>query len=107
MDEKSCSFLSVFYSSLQLVPDRKYERYVRSFMGLLLIYMLCTPVFAVFWKKAGSFWKALQIPFIRNRKGWTGLEAEELQTFYLKQGYENEISSKIEELLKESGMKSF
>ena len=32
------------------------------------------------------------------------LEAEELQTFYLKQGYENEISFKIEELLKESGI---
>ena len=32
------------------------------------------------------------------------MEAEELQTFYLKQGYENEISSKIEELLKESGI---
>ena len=39
--------LAVFYlfftAVLQLVPDRKYERYVRSFMGLLLIYMLCTP----------------------------------------------------------------
>ena len=32
------------------------------------------------------------------------MEAKELQTFYLKQGYENEISSKIEELLKESGI---
>ena len=50
MDEKSCSFYLFFTAVLQLVPDRKYERYVRSFMGLLLIYMLCTPVFAVFGK---------------------------------------------------------
>lgn len=80
MDEKSCSFLSVFTAVLQLVPDRKYERYVRSFMGLLLIYMLCTPVFAVF-GKAGSFWKALQIPFIRNRKGWTGWKQKSFRLF--------------------------
>ena len=52
---KSLAVFYLFFTAvLQLVPDRKYERYVRSFMGLLLIYMLCTPVFAVFGEKDGQ-----------------------------------------------------
>lgn len=39
------TFYILFTAVLQLMPDRKYERYIRSFMGLLLIYMLCTPPF--------------------------------------------------------------
>ena len=41
-------FYILFTAILHLAPDGKYEKYVRFFMGLLLIYMLCTPVFAVF-----------------------------------------------------------
>lgn len=41
-------FYILFSAVLHLIPDSKYERYIRSFMGLLLIYILCTPVFAVF-----------------------------------------------------------
>ena len=37
-------FYIVFSAVLHLVPDVKYERYIRSFMGILLIYILCTPV---------------------------------------------------------------
>ena len=40
-------FYILFSAVLHLIPDPKYERYIRSFMGLLLIYILCTPVFAV------------------------------------------------------------
>ena len=40
------TFYILFTAVLQLMPDRKYERYIRSFMGLLLIYMLCTPLFS-------------------------------------------------------------
>lgn len=99
--------LAVFYlfftAVLQLVPDRKYERYVRSFMGLLLIYMLCTPVFALF-GKGGQFLESFSDTFYREQNRMDRLEAEELQAFYLKQGYENEISLKIAELLKKSGI---
>ena len=41
-------FYILFSAVLHLIPDPKYERYIRSFMGLLLIYILCMPVFAVF-----------------------------------------------------------
>lgn len=37
-------FYILFSAVLHLIPDPKYERYIRSFMGLLLIYILCTPV---------------------------------------------------------------
>lgn len=37
-------FYILFSAVLHLIPDSKYERYIRSFMGLLLIYILCTPV---------------------------------------------------------------
>ena len=101
---KSLAVFYLFFTAvLQLVPDRKYERYVRSFMGLLLIYMLCTPVFAVF-GKSGQLLEGFADTFYQEQKRMDRMEAEELQTFYLKQGYENEISSKIEELLKESGI---
>ena len=45
-------FYILFTAVLHLVPDKKYERYIRSFMGLLLIYMLCTPVATVLGKSA-------------------------------------------------------
>ena len=39
--------LAVFYifftAVLNLIPDQKYEKYVRFFMGLLLIFMMSTP----------------------------------------------------------------
>lgn len=48
-------FYILFSAVLHLIPDSKYERYIRSFMGLLLIYILCTPVFAVFGR--GANWQ--------------------------------------------------
>ena len=45
-------FYILFSAVLHLIPDPKYERYIRSFMGLLLIYILCTPVFAVFGRES-------------------------------------------------------
>ena len=41
-------FYIVFSAVLHLVPDVKYERYIGSVMGILLIYILCTPVFKLF-----------------------------------------------------------
>ena len=49
--------LAIFYilltMLLHLVPTEKYQRYVRFFMGLVLMVMLVTPVLP-FWKKAVS-----------------------------------------------------
>lgn len=43
-------FYILFTAILNLVPDKKYEKYVRFFMGLLLIFMMSTPIFSLFGK---------------------------------------------------------
>lgn len=47
MDERSGFFHVLTTAILHILPDKRYEQYVRLFMGLLLILLICTPVFAV------------------------------------------------------------
>ena len=45
---KDLAFFHVLTTAiLHILPDKRYEQYVRLFMGLLLIILICTPVFAV------------------------------------------------------------
>lgn len=96
-------FYILFTALLHLVPDGKYQRYVRFFMGLLLIIMLSTPVLSIF-GKSGELWQEFQ----RNYKEESALrekeELKDLQEFYLEKGYEWESKEKITEKLKESGI---
>lgn len=97
-------FYILFTAVLHLVPDKKYERYVRSFMGLLLIYMLCTPVFVIFGKSVeliGNF----RANYQREQGLMEQKEAENLQALYLAQGYEQELSEKIIESFYDTGIK--
>lgn len=96
-------FYILFTAVLQLVPDQKYQRYVRSFMGLLLIYMLCTPVFALA-GKGEELLGGFSDTFHREQALMEEAEAEKLQAFYLKEGCERQISSEITELLEKSGI---
>lgn len=99
--------LAVFYilltAVLHLIPDGKYERYVRFFMGLLLIFMLCTPIFSIFGKSA-----ELRDTFQTFYQQETALREEEemsnLQELYLQQGYASEIKEKILQSLKNRGI---
>ena len=50
MDSESGSILYLFTAVLNLIPDQKYEKYVRFFMGLLLIFMMSTPIFSILGK---------------------------------------------------------
>ena len=65
-------FYIVFSAVLHLVPDVKYERYIRSFMGILLIYILSTPVFNLF----GNGEKLLQEFRLNYQEELTALEAK-------------------------------
>lgn len=96
-------FYILFTAVLHLVPNKKYEHYVRSFMGILLIYMLCTPVFAVF-GKSGELIRNFETVFQEEQDVMNALKEKELQAFYLNQGYENEIELKISEFLEKSGI---
>ena len=96
-------FYIVFSAILHLVPDRKYERYVRSFMGLLLIYLLCTPVFAVLGKSAELI-EDFAINFQLEQRILEKRESEDLQAFYLNRGYERELAAQITDICRESGI---
>lgn len=42
---KDLAFFHVLTTAiLHILPDKRYEQYVRLFMGLLLILLICTPV---------------------------------------------------------------
>lgn len=96
-------FYILFTAILHLVPDEKYERYVRSFMGLLLIFMTLTPIFAILGKSAElleRFDGYYQTEYeILNHQ-----EMENLQTLYLIQRYEAELQDKISDVLKDTGI---
>lgn len=97
-------FYMMFTAVLHLVPDKKYERYIRSFMGLLLIYMLCTPVLSIF-GKSGEMLRQFSENYQREKNLLEQKEAENLQAFYLNQGYESEIAEKITDSLRDTGIK--
>lgn len=94
----------LFTAVLHLVPDKKYERYVRSFMGLLLIYMFCTPVMAVL-GKSSELIEYFNKNYQQEKSFMEQEETENLQAFYLNMGYEEELSEKIKECLADTGIK--
>ena len=47
-------FYVLFQASMQLVPDKTYEKYVRFYMGLLMILLMLSPVFLLFGKMKKS-----------------------------------------------------
>lgn len=99
--------LAVFYilltTVIHLVPDKKYERYVRLFMGFLLIFMLCTPVFA-FLGEGEKLLSDFQIYYEEEETIMKEKELSNLQEIYLKKGWEWETEEKIMSVLKEKGI---
>ena len=98
-------FYIVFSAVLHLVPDTKYERYIRSFMGILLIYILCTPVFSLF----GKGERLIQDFRLNYREEMASMElqnAENLQALYLQENYSRELEKKILQKCKEDGIKT-
>ncbi|MDO4305518.1 MAG: stage III sporulation protein AF [Eubacteriales bacterium] len=97
-------FYILFTAFLHLVPDKKYEKYVRMFMGLLLILLMCTPVFALIGKGeelAGSF----DLHYDAETELLKQNDLENLQALYLQKGYEQEIREKIMETAENTGIK--
>ena len=97
-------FYILFSAVLHLIPDSKYERYIRSFMGLLLIYILCTPVFAVF-GRGSELAEIFSDRYTQEMQTLETEETENLQDFYLREGYCREIETEIAALCKKSGIK--
>ena len=98
-------FYIVFSAVLHLVPDVKYERYIRSFMGILLIYILSTPVFNLF----GNGEKLLQEFRLNYQEELTALEeknTENLQALSLQENYSRELQKEISKKCKENGIET-
>ena len=97
-------FYIIFTSVIQLVPDKKYERYVRNFMALLLIYMVCIAVFSIMGKTA-QITETFSEEYQKETARLDQQQGQELQLFYLNREYEKEIQKKILEILKNTGIK--
>ena len=95
--------LAVFYilltAVLHLVPEHKYEKYVRFFMGLLLIFMMSTPVFALFGKKE-ELLSSFQANFGTENAQREQSEFENMQKACLEKGYAVELGAQIREFLR-------
>ena len=98
------SFYILFTVILQLIPDKKYERYIRSFMGLLLIYILAIPLLDI----TGNSSRIIE-SFFRNYAEEVSVleqkETENLQGIYIRKGFEKELASQIIKKCEEAGIK--
>lgn len=96
-------FYILFTAVLHLVPDGKYEKYVRLFMGLLLILLMGSPVFVLMGKGenlAEGFYHNFQTENTLREQD----DIQNLQKLYLEKGYELELENKIKNNLKNRGI---
>lgn len=96
-------FYILFTAVLHLAPDKKYEKYVRFFMGLLLIFMMSTPVFSLL-GKGEELVESFQFYFAQENNRKEKQEFENLQKAYLERGYETELGKEMQEFLQKKGI---
>lgn len=96
-------FYILFTAILHLVPDGRYEKYIRFFMGLLLIVMMSTPVFSIL-GKGQELAEDLQFYFDEENQKKELRELEDLQKLYLEKGYALELAGEIKEDLQKNGI---
>lgn len=70
---------------LHLVPQKKYEPYVRFFLGLLLIGLICTPIFGLFGKRE-EFLTDFRLRVESSIYRLDEEDAARMQMLYLKEG---------------------
>ena len=102
--------LAIFYILLtmliHLVPTGKYQRYVRFFMGLLLIFMMSTPMFSIL-GKGPELTESFLNNFSEENKEKELREFQNLQKVYLEKGCELELEQKIRETLEKRGIEIY
>lgn len=98
------AFYILFTAVLQLIPDKKYERYIRSFMGLLLIYILSVPLLSIV-KNSGAVIEDFSRNYNEEVSVLEKKETQNLQGFYIRKGFERELTSQITKKCEEKGIK--
>lgn len=96
-------FYILFTAFLHLVPDGKYEKYIRFFMGLLLIVMMSTPIFS-FLGMGKEITEEFQFFFEEENREKEIQELENMQKLYLEKGYALDLAEQIKENLYKSGI---
>lgn len=93
--------LAVFYivltAVMNLIPNEKYAGYIRHFTGLLLILLLCSPLFQLL----GMDGRMLDNLDAQIRQAQTQIleKGEEEQREYYRKAYEREIAAQIQKYL--------
>lgn len=98
------SFYILFTAVLQLMPDKKYERYIRSFMGLLLIYMLLAPLFSLV-QNSREMIRDFSDHYREETEALESRETQDLQGFYIRKGFQRELSDQITKKCEDAGIK--
>lgn len=101
---KNLAFFYILLTTvLHLAPSGTYQRYIRFFMGLLLILMLTSPIFSIL-GRGEALVEEFSFHYGKEEEERMRREAKELQEDYLKKGYEREIGKNILESLQKKGI---
>lgn len=84
MRSLACFYL-LFSVILHLVPQKKEEPYVRFFLGLLLIGLICTPIFGLL-GKTEDFLTDFRLRYESSVYRLDEEDARRMQILYLKEG---------------------
>lgn len=93
---KNLALFYLLFSVFQhLLPDRSYERYVRFFMGLILIFLFCIPLLTLlgngqaFLNSFNAFWE-------EETQLWDTDVQEKIEAEYLKNSLDEEFLHELE-----------
>ncbi len=101
---KNLAFFHVLATAvLHILPDKRYEQYVRLFMGLLLILLICTPVFTLL-GKSGELLRGFREYYGKEEMARMEAEAEGIQETFLREAYKEELEKQIREILSGAGI---
>ena len=101
---KNLAFFHVLTTAvLHILPDKRYEQYIRLFMGLLLALMICTPVFALV-GKSSELLNGFQKYYGEEEQARMENEAEGIRKTFLREAYKKELEKQIRKLLSDAGI---
>ena len=94
--------LAVFYITLtavvHMIPEGRYEKYVRFFMGILLVIMLCVPFFSLL-GQGEELLNSFEESFLNETTRQKEEEDRNIQEIWLRKEYEREIGNRIRDAL--------
>lgn len=101
---KNLAFFHVLTTTVpHILPDKRYEQYIRLFMGLLLALMICTPVFSLV-GKSSELLNGFQKYYGEEEQARMENEAEGIRKTFLREAYKKELEKQIRRLLSDAGI---